>query len=858
MALNALSRLEVVFRFVDQSAIGTASAQGNIAKVQTAAVKASDKMRGSFMSAFPAFTTLAVLGMVGRGIAGILKPSIELTDSLRKMEAVADFGAEGFKKLGGVAVEKLKAIGSVYGFFTQDLVDAFTEVSKKGIPGEAGIKAMLPVVKLARLESMELNDAAEIAVTLFKVWGYEGAELAKRMDQMAFVAQKNRLGFDELMDVITRSATGVAMAKPQFEDFLVVLGATRDISQSAAVAGTQVRRAYEALIVKADKLADVLGVPLKEEGIEGFRNLTDILWEVTAQSRSLTAAQDKMKGALETVGVRAGIPYIALMAQMDKLIKENNGDVAAARIEWNKYKESINGAEGALDKMVNAVMRDNLSFQLDRARVAASQLAQAIGPAFTESIGGFVRGVNDLIMGTSRLIDGLGRVKESLGMLGTVIAFPVKVAFWLTTRMIGLTMALALAKAATTLLAVAMNFTGATIVKRKAAWTAMNKDLITYTWLAKQVTLGNMQISKGFLVAGGAGGFFGRVMVLLNLHVPRLAVSIGLLAKSLKVLWTSLHWIGWITLAIMTILEFTNLFGTKVEDLNKMINENTEGAKTRVDMLRDAGDILGAEILAAATRLKELFAEDTPVLRERTVMQAEAMGERGIQLLTANQQEMLGPKIRTSMTTIQDTFLKLKDMATKKIPMEIMSQPETMAFIKAGYDIKLLKEIAKSTGDARLGKFAEELESSYNALTAQAEANKQLLTEYVKEAGLKSVENKEQKEYQEREEQRAQRLKEIKPALAPFEELTGFGKTVAMLTGMPPSVVKEKMAKGEASHAAEVTLTKKEITRLITATEGMYRRLGGVIKTTIDNIEVGVDGVTNSRTTDTPGYEARE
>ena len=116
MALNALGRLEVVFKFTDRSGAGTASAKRNMDKMATAAQVAGRRTRNAFLGAFPALLTLNIVRQVAGGITRAVEPATALNDSLRRLATFAGLSGDELESFSQRAVVASQRIGGTLAF----------------------------------------------------------------------------------------------------------------------------------------------------------------------------------------------------------------------------------------------------------------------------------------------------------------------------------------------------------------------------------------------------------------------------------------------------------------------------------------------------------------------------------------------------------------------------------------------------------------------------------------------------------------------------------------------------------------------------------------------------------------------
>lgn len=418
MALNRLGRLDVVFSFQDASGPGIASARRGIGQFEAAAVGAATRTRNAFMGAFPALLTLNLIRGATRAFLGFLKPAADFETSMRKVATFANLGGQSFEEFEAVGKRTFQTISLITGKTAPDIAEAFTEMSKKGVDAQNALSSLNAVAKLSVVSNTSVTESAEVASTLFRVWGFQGKELEQRMNQLTIAAANSAINFDELGGLLTRSASGIFQAKPAFEDFLFLLSKTRDISASAAITGTQLRRAYEKFGESFDVIAGQLDV--STEDMQGnLRDISNTLFEaVTQGTRSSAEIQQIIR---KEVGSRAAIPFTAIVGRIDQLMQRFGGNIEQVREEFFKLREGTQQSEAEIQRLFNTLARDNPQVLLDQLNTAWQFMVQQIGTMLLPSIGRFILQLRGMLIHIGNFFKKVQEAKKEVIAFGLSI-----------------------------------------------------------------------------------------------------------------------------------------------------------------------------------------------------------------------------------------------------------------------------------------------------------------------------------------------------------------------------------------------------------------------------------------------------
>jgi len=322
-----------------------------------------------------------------------------------------------FDAFANQAIPAFRKLARYIGIDVPELANAFTEMSKKGLGATAAMKMLRTSAELATIAGTDMNESVEIATTLYHVWGIKAENMTMRMGQLAYAALQSRLNLDELKDVITRSGAGVAAAEPNFENFLFVLTAARNVSGTATITGTQLKVMYTKLFAEIDKLASGFGVATHEG--EGFdkrlRNIDDIMWDMIKSTNGSREAINAAKLAYKDIfGQRGMIPIFGMMKKGIDIVKEFGGATENAKKKFKSMvRETAKIGEAGLDyigKLADVYTEENVPFQIKQLGVEFNILSRSISAIALPTLSGIVRNLTLVARGLGTVIRFLSEV----------------------------------------------------------------------------------------------------------------------------------------------------------------------------------------------------------------------------------------------------------------------------------------------------------------------------------------------------------------------------------------------------------------------------------------------------------------
>lgn len=718
MALNALGRLEVVFTFRDQSQAGTKSAAKNINQLEKSATASAGRIKNSFMGAFPALLTINIFRQVAAGAAAALQPTIEYGDAMRKLAAFSNLTKEEFAEFRDEQIKHVRTMGLITGKSTPEMINALTEMSKKGLDAKAAIAALVPTTILATLAQQDAAETSELTTKLYNALGQRGGLLTKRMNQLTVAVKESELGFDELAGVVSRAAGGLAVADPKFEDFIFLLTQTRNIAESGATAGTQMRLAYEKFGRRADEISALLEVNTRvtKDGSLRLRDFSEVLFKAAAK-HGMPQFESKLTELNALLGSRAFKAGAGVALSLRNAFREAGGDVDRAGEIFFKTKGKIENADAAMADILRTMIEGNPAMMFDRLSRAIEQIGE-------KGAGSLIPSLNAIVTGLTKLAIFVGDVFEKFAQWNTALkenAPAVAALIGIVGKGVGVFTAflavVGLGRAFAMLFSSAIQFTlmplknqynavktltAATqenTVARETNSAAIGKQMVMLNGMnAAALRNAAAVASTGKAARGAAAGFtiFGRSLT----FVSRLLGPLSLVMAAVGVLTTAF-----------------GDFDDDIAQLNKLTGEahGLVGSSTR-DIRMAAGD-LSEKIFASAARFEAIFKEKPPVLDAKTFTKLDdAVTRLGTRFDDPKQFQLIEPALREQAAIAENRFLEIrrKALAGEEVStQEVLDASNAMQLLSTRF-----QEAGIAVGDTKLAELGKEL----------AEARKGILT----------------------------------------------------------------------------------------------------------------------------------
>ena len=616
MALNAIGRLEIVFRFVDQSAPGTASAARNVKRLGDTAVATAGRTRTAFLGAFPAFLTLGVIRQMAHAFAGLLKPAIEFQGAMADMRAFARVTGGTVEEFGEQSMSTFVTISRASRITLPEVIRGFTDLSKKGLESGVALKTLGTAALLASVAETDLGKITDASFTLISSFGLKADEVSHRLNQLAVAANGSAIDFDELSTIVTRTTSGVVQAKPVFEDFAFVLAKTRDVSGEAAIAGTQVRRAYETFVAKREEIAAALGISTVDKATGRVLQLSDVMFKAAEEGRNMSSVVKTIGGI---IGSRAVIPFAGLSNAIEKAMRESGGNIDVARQKFFQLRDDIINASDIIAEKARIQLRDNLGQQLQLLQVDVGLLGTAIGTSLTPALSDLVLVADRVVRVFTTIANGFSTAGEALGpfgaLLGSIFGFLSK-GLVILTSWIAITAA---ARAGWALFSGALSFgltplRGTLIamagLRANAASTGGSIGLLTAAMRTATV-VSTAQMRTTLLQA--------RAFNLVGVSTRTAATGMIFFSRAARVASMAFGGVGVIVALLATILPWLVDFGDDITDLEKLQGATLDDQDSQLARLRANGDEAGAKFLKAAMVIEKVIGKKVEPFRPETI-----------------------------------------------------------------------------------------------------------------------------------------------------------------------------------------------------------------------------------------------
>lgn len=341
-----------------------------------------------------------------------IKEAATFERSMSHVKAImADVSDNEFKRMTELALE----LGRTTRYTASEAADAFVLLAQAGFTATEAMQALPGVLELAQAGSLELAQAADIAVGVLTGMGLKVAELGRVNDVLAVAAAKSNASVAQLgeaMQVAGPAAKGSGVA---MEEVVAVLEALHNAGIKGSEAGNNVKRMLIALQDPSKEAAETLerlNIQVRDQD-GNFRGLIPVI-------EDLGAAQLNLSDASSLFGLYTAAASVAVAGQASKLqmlkgqLIDSRGAAAQMAIVMEKnLKGALIELEGAVESLFMAMAIPLLSALADVALMitrvvqTAANLVAELGP------------VGPLLLG---LVGGFGLFAVTAGGLGFILA----------------------------------------------------------------------------------------------------------------------------------------------------------------------------------------------------------------------------------------------------------------------------------------------------------------------------------------------------------------------------------------------------------------------------------------------------
>lgn len=361
---------------------GLRSAQS---EADTTSKNIATKIGNNFQSVGKSFTSVGttLTKNVTVPLAGIatvgLKIASDFESAMSNVKAISGATGEEFDELRQKAID----LGGSTAFSATEVADAMTEMAKAGWNTEQIIAGMGGVLDAAAASGESLGTVSTIVADAITGFGMEAKESTRVADLLTQAANSGTIGINDLGESFKYIAPVAGSMGLSIEDVTTALSAMSMSGIKGSQAGTSLRGVLTRMVKPTDQVAaamDELGIVLtNSDGT--FKSLDQILSEMRGSFSDLTDEQKTY--------------YAATLAGQEGM----SGLLSLLNISQEEYDEiaaSMDNASGVA-KETAAVMRDNLSADVEELMGSLESLAITLASLIVPALRDFVQWLTQLV-----------------------------------------------------------------------------------------------------------------------------------------------------------------------------------------------------------------------------------------------------------------------------------------------------------------------------------------------------------------------------------------------------------------------------------------------------------------------------
>ena len=308
----------------------------------------------------------------------------EFDHSMMKVSAVANSTAREFQSLR----EEALRLGREFPFTASEAADAMFELALAGLDVNEVLAATEDALKLAMAGSMDLAEAASIAVATMNAFGMEATEIDDIGDKLSAAFTNSATTLDRLGAGLAFVGPVSKLAGVSLEDTITILGMFANAGISGARSGTTFRQMLARML---DPTAEAR-VRMNELGL-AFSDAEGDLLPLVDVIGQLIDKQVSANDVIQIFGVRAAPGIGALITQGVDGFQELNDEIVNSQGELDRIAETMGGSAAMQLKLFTSKMED-----------LKVVLAEMLMPAIQEFIDRFREegGVSDTVENTAK------------------------------------------------------------------------------------------------------------------------------------------------------------------------------------------------------------------------------------------------------------------------------------------------------------------------------------------------------------------------------------------------------------------------------------------------------------------------
>jgi len=334
---------------------------------------------------------------VVQGFNFVITATKEFEAQIDRVGAISGATAEELDVLEKAA----KDMGESTVFSATQAAEAMESLAVAGFSTTEIIEALPGVLNLAAAGGIELSEAADIAASTLKAFGFEASEVNRVNDAIVATFTKSNVtieSFKESIKLVAPVAAGLGIT---LEETSAAIGKLGDVGLKGSIAGSALRSAFAKLLTpvgKSKEALDRLGLSFDENFIK-TEGLTGVIKGLEDSGASVT-------DILQIFGTQAGPAISALVQQGSDSLAE--------------LTQSIEDSGGIAESIAEQQL-DNFQGSLTLLGSASEGLAIEIGQVLVPVLRGLVDGLTNAIGFLGDLPNFIERNQTAFTLLGVAV-----------------------------------------------------------------------------------------------------------------------------------------------------------------------------------------------------------------------------------------------------------------------------------------------------------------------------------------------------------------------------------------------------------------------------------------------------
>lgn len=310
-----------------------------------------DGLTGTIKAAAAA-TVAAKAAVVGVGMASV-NVGKEFEGAMSSWKATADANEEEFNKARAAALE----MGRTTSKTATESANALEYMALAGWNVDDSIAGLPGVLRLSEATNLDLARTSDLVTDSMSALGLEIGGLNGYLDIAAKANNKSNQTAEQLMEAYLGVGGTMKNLNVPLAESATALG----VLANRGIKGSEAGNAMNAVMINLTSGTGQAGKKLRELGVSAFdsqgkfKGLKATLVELDKATAGLT--EEERNAALAAIGGKQHIDAL------NNLLSGLNTTVADGQSEWDSLNESLEHADGALEKMAQTKM-DNLDGDL--------------------------------------------------------------------------------------------------------------------------------------------------------------------------------------------------------------------------------------------------------------------------------------------------------------------------------------------------------------------------------------------------------------------------------------------------------------------------------------------------------------